>query len=289
MKILLFGGAGQLGHEIRKRASDLDFETVSPVAKEVDITEPDQVLKVIVGCRPDVVINCAAYTAVDKAEEESALAFKINRDGAQNIAIACSKIPTRFIHVSTDYVFDGSLGRPLKEDDPKNPISVYGRSKWEGEEAVRDVLGESAFIVRTQALYGQMGVNFVQTMLKLIGDRELVKVVEDQWVSPTWAGWLGEALLDLARLQSGGTLHASCQGTVSWYDFACEIRRLSEGQFEGRRMAVIERTTANSFARPAKRPIYSAFDTTKICSVLGRPPMKWQEGLRLFLGEIGIA
>ncbi len=289
MKILVFGGAGQLGHEIRKRASDLDFEVVSPVASEVDITEPDQVTKVVAACKPDVVINCAAYTAVDKAEQERDLAFKINRDGARNIAVACAKTPTRFIHVSTDYVFDGSFGRPLKEEDPKNPMSVYGRSKWEGEEAIRDVLGESASIVRTQALYGQMGVNFVQTMLKLIEERELVKVVDDQWVSPTWAGWLGETLLDLARLQSGGTLHASCEGTVSWYDFACEIRKMSEGHFEGRRMAVLERTTADAFARPAKRPVYSAFDTTKICSVLGRPPMKWQEGLRLFLAEIGVA
>ncbi len=287
MKILLFGGAGQLGHEIRKRADDLDFETVSPVLKEVDITEEDQVMKLIGATKADVVINCAAYTAVDKAEEEPEIVFKINRDGARNIALACAKHPTRFIHVSTDYVFDGLLGRPLKEEDATNPISVYGRSKWEGEEAVRDILGDSALIVRTQALYGKMGVNFVQTMLKLIGEREVVKVVDDQWVSPTWAGWLAEALLDLARVKAGGTLHGSCSGTVSWYEFACEIRQLSEKQFEGRRQAVLERTTADAFARPAKRPTFSAFDTSKICSVLGRPPMKWQDALKAFLTEIG--
>jgi dTDP-4-dehydrorhamnose reductase len=287
VKILLFGGAGQLGHEIRKRADDLDFETVSPVLKEVDITEEDQVMKLIGATKADVVINCAAYTAVDKAEEEPEIVFKINRDGARNIALACAKHPTRFIHVSTDYVFDGLLGRPLKEEDATNPISVYGRSKWEGEEAVRDILGDSALIVRTQALYGKMGVNFVQTMLKLIGEREVVKVVDDQWVSPTWAGWLAEALLDLARVKAGGTLHGSCSGTVSWYEFACEIRQLSEKQFEGRRQAVLERTTADAFARPAKRPTFSAFDTSKICSVLGRPPMKWQDALKAFLTEIG--
>lgn len=288
MKILLFGGAGQLGHEIRKRADDLDFETVSPVLKEVDITEADQVMKLIGATKADVVINCAAYTAVDKAEEEKELAFRINRDGVRNIALACAKHPTRLIHVSTDYVFDGLLGRPLKEDDQANPLSVYGVSKWEGEEAVREILGDTALIVRTQALYGKMGVNFVQTMLKLIGEREVLKIVDDQWVSPTWAGWLAEALLDLARGQCGGTLHGSCAGTVSWYDFASEIRRLSEGHFEGRRQANLERTTADAFARPAKRPRFSAFDTSKISMALGRPPMKWEDALKAFLKEIGV-
>ncbi len=288
MKILLFGGAGQLGHELKKRAADLEFEVVSPVTKEVDITEADQVMKVVASARADVVINSAAYTAVDKAEEEPEKAFRINRDGAKNIALACAKHSSRFIHVSTDYVFDGLLGSPLSEIDPVNPVSVYGRSKWEGEEAIREVLGESALIVRTQALYGVKGVNFVHTMLKLMGEREVIKVVDDQWVSPTWAGWLAEALLDCARLPVGGTLHGSCEGAVSWYDFALEIRALSARHFEGRRQAMIEPTTADALARPAKRPVYSAFDTTKMRQVLGRAPMKWREGLVAFLGELDI-
>jgi dTDP-4-dehydrorhamnose reductase len=288
VKILLFGGAGQLGYELRARAADLEFEVVSPVTAEVDITDHDQVGKVIRSTRPDVVLNCAAYTAVDKAEEEVEQAFRINRDGAFNIADACAISKARCIHVSTDYVFAGLSGRTLKEDDETNPLSVYGRSKWEGEERIRQVLGDDALIVRTQALYGQKGVNFVYTMLKLFAERDLVKVVDDQWVSPTWAGWLAEALLDCARTTVGGTLHASCEGTVSWYDFACEIRRLALPHFEGGAIAAVEPTTASALNRPATRPTFSAFDTTRITTVLGRPPMRWNEALEAFLREIHV-
>lgn len=288
MKILLFGGAGQLGWELRTRAEDLEFEVVSPVLAEVDITEHDQVARVVGSARPDVVINCAAYTAVDKAEEESDLCFKINRDGAFNIASACQQHKARCIHISTDYVFDGLLGRTLSEEDKVNPLSVYGRSKWEGEERVREVLGDDALIVRTQALYGQKGVNFVQTMLKLFADREVVKVVDDQWVSPTWAGWLAEVLLDCSRIQAGGTLHASCEGTVSWYEFASEIRSRALPHFEGKKIALVERTTASTLSRPAPRPTFSAFDTSKITNLLGRTPMRWTNALDVFLREIGV-
>jgi len=168
-------------------------------------------------------------------------------------------------------------------------LSVYGRSKWEGEERVRDVLGNDALIVRTQALYGQKGVNFVHTMLKLFAERDVVKVVDDQWVSPTWAGWLAEVLLDCSRIQAGGTLHASCEGTVSWYDFASEIRSQSAAHFEGRKRATVERTTASTLNRPAPRPTFSAFDTTKITNLLGRPPVRWKDALGVFLQEIGVA
>lgn len=289
MKILLFGGAGQLGWELRTRAEDLEFEVVSPVLAEVDITEHDQVARVVGSVHPDVVINCAAYTAVDKAEEEVDLCFRINRDGAANIARACEQHKAHCIHISTDYVFDGLLGRPLKEGDAVNPLSVYGRSKWEGEERVRDVLGDNALVVRTQALYGQKGVNFVQTMIKLFGERDVVKVVDDQWVSPTWAGWLAEVLLDCSRIQVGGTLHASCHGSVSWFDLASEIRSRSLSHYEGRKVAVVERTTASTLNRPALRPTLSAFDTTKITNLLGRPPLKWEDALGFFLREIGVA
>ncbi len=288
MKILLFGGAGQLGYELCARAADLEFEVVSPVVTEVDITDRDQVIKVVSSARPHIVVNCAAYTAVDKAEEEIDLAFRSNRDGAANVADACSRLNARLIHLSTDYVFDGSLGRPLKEDDPTHPLSVYGRSKWEGEEKVREALGDDALIVRTQALYGKKGVNFVYTMLKLFGERDVVKVVDDQWVSPTWAGWLAEVLLDCARIKVGGVLHASCEGTVSWFDFASEIQRLALPHFEGRKVARLERTVAAELKRPAARPTFSAFDTTRLTTVLGRPPMPWRDALESFLREINV-
>lgn len=286
MKILLFGGSGQLGYELKKRSADLNFSLVSPVTKEVDITEPEQVHNLVESIRPDVVINSAAYTAVDKAEEEVDLAFAVNAEGVRSVAEACARRETRLIHISTDYVFDGLLGRPLTEDDPVNPLSVYGRSKLKGEEYVRDICGERGLIVRTQALYGLKGVNFVYTMLKLFGERTELKIVDDQFVSPTWAGWLAEAILDLARLPVAGTLHASCTGVVSWYDFALEIHKIATPHFAGRPMAKLARTSAAELNRPAKRPVFSAFDLSKISEVLHRKPLSWDEALRQFLSEV---
>lgn len=288
MKILLFGGEGQLGYELRKRANDLEFDVFSPVLAEVDITEREQVGRVVGSVRPDVVINCAAYTAVDRAEEEPEIVFKINRDGAANVAEACSKVGVRCIHISTDYVFDGSFGRPLREDDQTNPLSVYGRSKLEGEDLFQSALGDHGLIVRTQALYGQKGVNFVHTMLKLFGERDVVKVVNDQWVSPTWAGWLAEVLLDCARLKVGGVVHASSEGAVSWFEFAQEIRSMAVSSFGASKVAAVEPCTADMLNRPARRPTYSAFDTSKLTSILGRPAVKWRDALELFLQELGV-
>jgi dTDP-4-dehydrorhamnose reductase len=288
VKILLFGGSGQLGFELRKRAADLNFELVSPVTTELDITDRTQVANLVRALRPTAVINSAAYTAVDKAEEEQDRAFSINAEGVRNIAEACKRCGSRLIHISTDYVFDGSFGRPLREDDPVNPLSVYGKSKLAGEEYAHSICDEQAVVVRTQALYGQKGVNFVHTMLKLFGEREVLKVVNDQFVSPTWAGWLAEILLDLVRLPVSGTLHASCDGVVSWFDFAKEIQRLAAGSFEGSRLARIEPTTAAELSRPAPRPVFSAFDTSRLISVLGRPTLGWQPALETFLKEIGV-
>lgn len=288
MKILLFGGSGQLGYELSKRAHDLRFDVVSPVTKEVDITNRDQVSTLINSLQPEVVINSAAYTAVDKAEEDAERAFAINSEGVRIIAEACADKKARLIHVSTDYVFDGLLGRPLREDDPVNPVSVYGRSKLEGENHVRRVLGEEGLIVRTQALFGQKGVNFVQTMLKLFAEREVLKIVDDQWVSPTWAGWLAETILDLVRLPAKGTFHASCDGVVSWYEFASEIQRLALPHFEGKAIARIEKTTAAELNRPARRPVFSAFNTNKLRSELNRPILSWEQGLRHYLSEIKV-
>jgi dTDP-4-dehydrorhamnose reductase len=289
MKILLFGGSGQLGFELRKRAADLHFELISPVTNEVDITNSAQVGRLFETVQPEVVINSAAYTAVDKAEQERERAFAINGEAVRSIAQGCARVGARLLHVSTDYVFDGGLGRLLKEDDSVNPLGVYGESKLLGERYVQEIVPDNSVIVRTQALYGQRGVNFVHTMLKLFVEREVLKVVNDQWVSPTWAGWLAEVLLDLVRLPNTGILHASCAGVVSWYDFALEIQRLAAPSFEGRALARIEPTTAAELNRPARRPTYSAFDTSKLAGVLARPVLPWSEGLRGFLKEIGVA
>jgi dTDP-4-dehydrorhamnose reductase len=288
VRILLFGGSGQLGFEVKKRARDLEFEVVSPVTAEVDISEREQVRKCVAAINPEVVVNSAAYTAVDKAEHEIEAAFRINRDAAGYVAEACRAAGCRMIHISTDYVFDGSLGRELREGDPTNPLGVYGKSKLEGEQRVLETLDDRALVLRTQALFGQKGVNFVQSMLRLFPERSSLKIVDDQWVSPTWAGWLAEAILDFVRMPVGGVVHASCSGMVSWFDFASEIQRLARPSFKGQPLATLERTTAAELNRPAKRPTFSAFDTSLISSLLGRPPISWQEGLVSYLAEIGV-
>lgn len=287
MKILLFGGAGQLGFEIQKRAFDLDFEVISPVLSEVDITNEQQVQFLAQKVRAELVINAAAYTAVDKAEVEQAEAYKINRDGAAVVARAARNAGSRMIHVSTDYVFDGTASTPISEAHPTNPINVYGASKLAGEIEVQKELGDRALIVRTSSLHGQRGENFVHTMVKLFSERELVKVVNDQWMSATWAGWLAEAILDLGRIDCHGTLHASCAGALTWFDFAAAILEHIKPKNEAARRCRIEPTTAAAFARPARRPGYSVFDCSRLASLLGRKPIAWQDGLKNHLREIG--
>jgi len=287
MKILLFGGAGQLGWEVRARALDLNFEVVAPIVTELDINNYEQVIFLADHSKPDVIINCAAYTAVDKAEVERDLAFAINLDGTRNVARAASKVGCRAIHVSTDYVFSGDGSVPLKESDQTGPQGVYGESKLAGELALHEELGERGLVVRTSSLHGRHGENFVHTMIKLFSEREVVKVVTDQWMSPTWAGWLAEALLDLTRIDCGGIIHASGSGGVSWFDFAAAILESIKPSVPNAARVRLETTTAAEFARPAPRPRYSVFDCSKLTSVLGRAPISWQDGLRNHLAELG--
>jgi dTDP-4-dehydrorhamnose reductase len=288
VKILLFGGSGQLGFELRKRAHDLDFEVVSPVTSEVNISEREQVIFLAKTVRPAVIINAAAYTAVDKAEVEQDAAYKVNRDGARNAALAAKEADCRLIHISTDYVFDGLLGRPLKEDDLTNPLSVYGASKLAGELEVSEILRDRSLICRTSSLHGQKGINFVHTMIKLFKDLDVVRVVSDQTMSPTWAGWLAEAILDLARLEVSGVVHASCDGAVSWHRFAQAILARVEHKIDRAGKVTIEETSAADLKRPARRPHYSPFDVSKIGQILGRPPISWEEGLEGHLRDIGL-
>jgi dTDP-4-dehydrorhamnose reductase len=287
VKILLFGGSGQLGHEITKRARDLNFEIASPVASEVNVTDRDQVLFLAERVKPEVILNSAAYTAVDKAEVEKDAAFRVNRDGAANTAEAAKATGARLIYVSTDYVFDGSLGRPLNETDPVNPLSVYGASKLAGEEEVARILGDAGLIVRTASLHGQKGMNFVHTMIKLFQELDVVKVVADQTMSPTWAGWLAEVLLDLVRSSSAsGIIHASGDGQATWLEFAEAIYQRTAKAIGREGKVSLQPTTAAALNRPAKRPVHSPFDTSKLTRILGRRPITWQAGLEAHLAEL---
>ena len=289
MKILLFGGSGQLGFEIRTRAHDLNFEVLSPVHSEVDIGERAQVQHFVANLQVDVVINCAAYTAVDKAEKEREQALRINRDGALHAAEAAKAHGVRLLHVSTDYVYAGDTRTLITESEPVRPLNYYGESKLAGEIAVQELLGADATILRTSSLHGQKGINFVNTMLKFFAERPVVSVVNDQFMCPTWAGWLAEVLLDLVRIPTQGVLHACGEGVVSWFDFARAIHEMSIVQATNERSrAVIEPISAAAFNRPANRPAYSGMDCGKLTQILGRAPISWQKGLKRHLQELGV-
>lgn len=295
MKLLVFGGGGQLGYELLSRARDLRFEVLAPVMSEMDISDQSAVVKFTKSVHPAAIINAAAYTAVDKAETERDLAFAVNSTGAHNVAVAAKAVGCRLLHVSTDYVFYGDGSHPLSEIDAVNPNGVYGCSKLEGEKRIREEYPEQSVIVRTSSLHGQRGENFVHTMLKLFAERDVVKVVDDQRMSPTWAGWLAEALLDLSRIDlsgfdfssapGAGLLHGSAVGDVSWFEFASAIYEDAVQTVPWK--AKLERTTMAQLARPAPRPKFSVFNVSKIAKVLGRTPIGWREGLRAHLGDIG--
>jgi len=285
MRILLLGVTGQLGYEVVRRVRDLHFTLVAPVESELDITELEPVLEITRRVKPELIINCAAYTAVDKAESEPEAAFAVNCLGAKNIALAAREVDSRMIHISTDYVFAGTADRPIGEDVPTAPLNVYGASKLAGEKEVSQILGDKALIVRTSSLHGQKGTNFVHTMLRLFSEREEIKVVADQYMSPTWAGWLAEVLLDLGRMECNGVVHACCAGVISWFDFAAGILELVRGKVKaGVKILPI---TAAEYPLPARRPAYSALDCSKLIGLLGRKPLEWREGLRRHLAEIG--
>jgi dTDP-4-dehydrorhamnose reductase len=286
MKILLFGGSGQLGHEIIKRGRDLNFEVLYPVSSEADISDRGQVFRLIKTIKPDLVINSAAYTAVDKAETEVDAAFAINEVGAGYVAEAVKTIGARLIHISTDYVFGDGFSAPITEDAETSPLNVYGQSKLAGEKRVLEETEGSALILRISSLHGKKGVNFVHTMLQLFAEQPEVKVVNDITMSTTYAGWLAEVILDLGRVPASGVVHACCSGAISWFDFASEILELSKAKLENARELKLTPVKAEAFPRPARRAHYSVLDTTRLENLLGRKPISWKDGLRAHLREL---
>ena len=280
MKILLFGGRGQLGREIIPRAQQLNFQISSPISTEVDINDEEQVKYLVNKINPNVVINSAAYTAVDKAESESELAFAVNALGSKIVAEASYAVKAKYVYVSTDYVFDGAGKFPLGEEDKVNPQSVYGKSKLEGENLAFQATNSEAIIIRTSSLHGVYGNNFVHSIKKVLEEKKQATVVDDQFMSPTWAGWLAEVILDISRLQVSGVFHASCSGETSWFDFAKAIRDIAVPGAEVLPMSF------KDLDRPAKRPQYSVFNTSKLEKLLGKKPLDWKKGLKNHLTDL---
>lgn len=273
MRILVTGANGQLGKEIGKQGRYHDL--VLAGSDTLDIRDGNAVASFFREVKPQAVVHCAAYTNVDGAESDMDGAFRANVIGAQNIAAGCLETGARMAYVSTDYVFNGNGHTSYREFDPVSPETVYGRTKLQGEEMVRQILGRH-YILRTAWLYGD-GNNFVKTMLKLADDHTSVKVVNDQIGTPTSTVDLAKTIFKLLDTDAYGTYHATCQGQCSWYDFARLIFKKT-----GKAIDVVPVTTAE-FPRPAKRPAYSVLDNYMLRMTIGDPMRNWREALEEYL------
>jgi dTDP-4-dehydrorhamnose reductase len=249
---------------------------------ELDITDEAAVDKVIGDEAPDLILNAAAYTAVDRAESEPDLAFQVNRDGAAHLARAATRTGARLIQVSTDFVFDGASGRPYRPDDPTGPLNVYGASKLAGEQAVA-AAAPDALVVRTAWVYGPTGGNFLATMLRLMAERPEVRVVADQIGAPTSTQTLAAALWGLAESMAGGILHFTDAGVASWCDFARAIAEEALAAGVLARPAKVTPIRTADYPTAARRPAFSVLDCTAAYALLGAPAPPWRTALRAVL------
>ena len=272
-KVVIFGASGQLGSCIKSITGNYSETFYFQQETEANILDIDALNKVFAAQKPDYVINCAAYTAVDKAEDDSELSEKVNVTGVKNLADQCAKYGTVLIHVSTDFVFKGDVARPLTESDPTHPISVYGQTKLDGEKAAAQI--EKHFIVRTGWLYSEHGNNFVKTMLKLGADRDELRIIADQVGTPTYAIDLAGFILHVIEQQSTayGIYHYSNEGVTSWFDFARAVFDVSETRVK----AIPIRT--DQYPTRATRPSYSVMDKSKAKETFGIEIPYWRDSL----------
>lgn len=287
MKVLVTGCTGQLGYETVKmfRADGVDVTGMDSTV--LDYCWPDNIKKQISEFNADWVINCAAYTKVDLAEQEQDKAFLINRDAVKALAEGVRDTKGRLLHISTDFIFDGSQSHPYSEDDKPNPIGVYGASKLAGEEAVLDVLPE-ATIVRTAWVYGAHGNNFVKTMLKLAVDREEIRVVDDQVGSPTWTRDISQAIYRLVNIKDSGIYNFTNEGVASWYDLAHEVIANAKRLGMPVKVKQVKPIPASEYTTLAARPHYSVLSKTKIRGVLDYGIPHWRDSLVNMLNERNI-
>jgi dTDP-4-dehydrorhamnose reductase len=283
--VIITGANGQLGRELQ-RTAPLDWQVIAATRELLDVTDAAAVSTLVSRYRPDVIINAAAYTAVDRAESEAALAHAINAQAPVHLAAAARAVEARLLHVSTDFVFDGRQGHAYAVDAPASPLSTYGRSKRAGEEAVlaADV---DALVLRTGWLYSRFGANFVKTLLRLLAEREQLQVVDDQVGSPTWAYGLAQALWHAAdRPALRGLYHWTDAGVCSWYDFAVAIAE--EGQHLGllQRVAAVTPIGTADYATAAQRPAFSVLDKRRSWADLEMPAIHWRAQLRTMLAEL---
>jgi dTDP-4-dehydrorhamnose reductase len=288
MKILVFGAGGQIGREVCRTAAPPRYAIVPLDRKVIDITKSAAVSAVLAREAPDLAVNLAAYTAVDRAESEPETAWAVNCAGAAHIAAACDESATPLIHLSTDYVFDGRKTGPYREEDAVGPLGVYGLSKEAGERAVRAALPRHV-ILRTAWVFGAHGANFVKTMLRLAAERPVLRVVADQRGCPTAAADVAAALMLIAgHIESGetewGTYHFAGADAVSWHGFAEAILDLAAAQLAAR--PPVEPITTDQYPTPARRPMNSVLDCRKIEEAFGIPLPPWRVGLASVVREV---
>ena len=287
MKALVTGVKGQLGYDVVNELTKRGYEAVGVDIEEMDITDEVSVNKVIKECNPDVVVHCAAWTAVDAAEDEENIpkVMAVNAKGTENIAKVCKEIDAKMIYISTDYVFNGQGETPWKPDDEREPLNVYGQSKYEGELAVTSLL-EKYYIVRIAWVFGVNGKNFIRTMINLGQTHDKLTVVSDQIGTPTYTYDLARLLVDMAETDKYGIYHATNEGGyISWYDFTVEIMKQA-GQYD-EKYAKIQVSPVSSDAYPAKakRPSNSRMNKDKLKENGFTPLPTWQDALGRYLKD----
>ena len=279
MKVFVTGVKGQLGYDMVNELTKRGHIAIGADIDEMDITDGDAVRRVITQARPDAVVHCAAYTAVDAAEDNEELCRRVNALGTENIVKVCQELDCKLMYISTDYVFNGQGTRPWEPDDEREPLNVYGQTKYEGELAVERL--KKFFIVRIAWVFGVNGKNFIKTMLNLGKTRDSLTVVDDQIGSPTYTYDLARLLTDMVETDKYGRYHATNEGLCSWYELACQI--FKEAGMEVR----VSPVSSDKYPSRAKRPMNSRMDRSKLKEMGFEPMPSWQDALRRYLRAIG--
>ena len=279
MKILVTGAKGQLGYDIMNELARRNIEGIGVDIQEMDITDAEAVRRVITEAQVDAVIHCAAFTAVDAAEEKMELCRRINAGGTENIAVVCRDLDIKMMYISTDYVFDGQGERPWEPDDERHPLNAYGQAKYEGELAIEKYV-KKFFTVRIAWVFGVNGKNFIQTMLRLGKERGEVSVVDDQIGSPTYTYDLARLLVDMIQTDKYGRYHATNEGICSWYEFACEIFK------QAKMDVIVHPVDSTQFPTRAIRPKNSRMNKTELDKHGFTRLPSWQDALERYLDTL---
>jgi dTDP-4-dehydrorhamnose reductase len=278
MKVLVTGSHGMLGTDITNLLREKDLKVIEVPHEELDVTHEDDVLRFILKCMPDVIINCAAFTDVDRCESESKMAYRVNAIGPKNIAIAAKRCNTKVVQISTDFVFDGNSNIPYSEDDLPNPLSEYGKSKLEGEKNIQNI-SDMYLIVRTSWLFGRKGTNYVEKMIELSKKNSDLYIVNDEIGSPTYTIDLAVALWALIENKCEGVFHVANEGSCSRYEWSKKIFEIMGYNIN------IHPIDSSQYKRPAKVPLNSVLNCQKLTAVTGFRMRHWEEALSAYLNK----